>query len=139
MKLGGSFFRYLLVGGGMSALDLGLFSLFAVAFGVPEIPSNVASTIITVLVSYQLNRRFVFQGARSGWQAFFSFAGLTLVTGLLVQSFIVWGVISLGVAVAPGLPHGVLAPAAKVVAMGVGALCNYFGYRFILEPRRQQA
>lgn len=136
--LRGSFPRYLLVGVGMSLLDLALFSVFAVLFGLHEVPANVISTVVTVLVSYQLNRRFVFTDARSGWRAFFAFAGVTLVTGMIIQSAVIWGVVALGSGLAPGVTPEVLLPAAKIIAMGFGALCNYFGYRFILRPGSAQ-
>lgn len=137
----GTFPRYLLVGVGMSLLDLLLFSLLAVGAGVPEVLSNVVSTVITVCVSFLINRSFVFRAHRQSVTAraillsFASFAGVTLVTGLVIQSAVIWGVVQLTHAVAPGLEYALVAPAAKIVAMGVGAICNYLGYRLVFKER----
>lgn len=130
---GGSFPRYLVVGVFTSLLDLSLFSLLALLLHVPEIPANVVSTIVTVCVSYLINRRFVFKAQRSTWGTFFSFAGMTLFTGLVIQSVIIWAVVSGTALVAASLSAALVKPSAKVIAMGVGALCNYFGYRFIFR------
>ncbi len=132
----GSFYRYLLVGVGTSLLDFSLFSLLSVGFDLPIIPSNIASTIITVCVSYLINQRFVFQTKRSSWASFFSFAGLTLFTGMVLQTAIIWAIVNglpaLGVTVSASL----LKPAAKIIAMGTGAVCNYLGYRFIFTHKK---
>ena len=127
----GSFYRYLLVGVGTSLLDLTLFSLFSVLLHVPVIPANIASTIITVCVSYLINQCFVFQTERPTWGSFFSFAGVTLLTGLVLQSVIIWALVWLAQFALPSLSLSLVKPAVKVVAMGVGAVCNYLGYRFI--------
>lgn len=129
--LAGSFPRYLIVGVLTSLLDLSLFSLQTVIFGLHPVPSNVVSTVVTVCVSYVINRRFVFRAERSTWRTFISFAGVTLVTGLFVQSAVIWGLVHGARALAPSISSGVVMPAVKVIAMGVGAMCNYLGYRSV--------
>ena len=89
----GSFYRYLLVGVGTSLLDFTLFSLLSVGFDLPVIPSNITSTVITVCVSYWINQHFVFQAKGFSWASFFSFAGLTLFTGMVLQSAIIWVIV----------------------------------------------
>ncbi|WP_052961411.1 MULTISPECIES: GtrA family protein [Bacteria] len=133
--LSGSLPRYLITGAGMSALDFGLFMLCSAAFGAPPALANTISTIITVVTSYQLNRRFVFRGGQGGFMRFLSFAGVTLFTGLIVQTGIVLLLTALLSTTLPALPEYLVHGAAKVVAMAVGALCNYFCYKIILTRK----
>lgn len=132
----GSFYRYLVVGVGTSLLDFSLFSLLSVGFDLPVIPSNITSTIITVCVSYWINQHFVFQAKGFSWASFFSFAGLTLFTGMVLQSAIIWAIVHGLPALGLGLSLSLLKPAAKIVAMGTGAVCNYLGYRFIFTRNK---
>ncbi|MBV7363882.1 GtrA family protein [Actinomycetaceae bacterium TAE3-ERU4] len=135
LKSGSSFWRYLIVGVGTSGLDLSLFTLFSVVFEINEVISNIFSTIITVCVSYLINRSFVFNSQKTGWASFFSFAGVTLITGLIIQSFIIWTLISFASYALPSLSPAIVNPAVKICAMGVGAICNYLGYRFIFTEK----
>lgn len=130
---GSSLSRYLIVGVGTSLLDFTLFNVLSVLIGVPAILSNAISTIVTVCVSYFINRAFVFRAERPTWSSFFSFAGLTLFTGLVLQSAIIAGVLALLGAFAPSLGPGLTHPIAKTLSMGLGAACNYLGYRWIFS------
>lgn len=129
----GTFIRYLLVGVSISALDLALFTLFSVVFGLNEIIANVASTVISICVSYLINRIFVFRGGGGFWSNFFSFAGVTLFTGLVLQSLVIWACAALAFTAFPSSEAAIVLPLAKVVAMGVGAVANYLGYRFVFR------
>ena len=100
------------------------------------IPSNITSTIITVCVSYWINQHFVFQAKGFSWASFFSFAGLTLFTGMVLQSAIIWVIVHGLPALGLGISLSLLKPAAKIVAMGTGAVCNYLGYRFIFTRKK---
>ena len=104
----GSFYRYLLVGVGTSLLDFTLFSLLSMGFDLPVIPSNITSTIITVCVSYWINQ----------------------------HSAIIWAIVHGLPALGLGISLSLLKPAAKIVAMGTGAVCNYLGYRFIFTHKK---
>lgn len=123
--------RYLLVGGFNTLLDLGLFTLFAVIVGLQPLVANVISTSITLCLSYLLNRAFVFRTERSVQRTVVQFVAVTLMSGLVVQSAIIWTAIRLGALIMPGLSHDVLAPLAKICAMGVGMVSNYLGYRWL--------
>lgn len=137
LRGGGSFARYLVVGVGTSLLDLSLFTLLSVALVVPEVPANVCSTVITLMVSYFINRSFVFRSADPpSLRGFFSFAGVTLVSGILVQSAIIWGLIRAATIALPAVGPGAVNPGAKVIAMGCGAMCNYLGYRLVFASRQ---
>jgi putative flippase GtrA len=131
----GSFVRYVFVGVFNSLLDLGLFTLFAVVVGLGPLLANTLSTAITLCVSYLLNRLFVFRTDRSVQKTVVQFVAVTLISGLLVQSAVIWLVLDLGALVVPDLSHDVLEPLAKVGAMGVGMVSNYLGYRWLFGSR----
>jgi putative flippase GtrA len=131
----GAFLRYLLVGVFNTLLDLGLFTLFAVVVGLHPLVANILSTSITLCVSYLLNRVFVFRTARSVQRTVVQFVAVTLISGLVVQSAVIWTVIHLGALIVPDLSHDVLAPLAKICAMGVGMGSNYLGYRWLFASR----
>lgn len=127
----GAFLRYLLVGVFNTLLDLGLFSVFVVVVGIHPLVANILSTSITLCVSYLLNRVFVFRTARSVQRTVVQFVAVTLISGLVVQSAVIWTVMRLGALIVPDLSHDVLAPLAKICAMGVGMGSNYLGYRWL--------
>ena len=134
-RIRGPFLRYVLVGGFNSLLDLGLFTLFADVFGIQPLVANVCSTSITLCVSYLLNRVFVFRTQRSVQGTVVQFVAITLTSALVVQSAVIWLVLHIGAIVAPGLSHDILAPIAKVCAMGIGMITNYLGYRWLFAHR----
>lgn len=132
----GSLWRYLIVGILMSLLDLVLFTTFSVLFGWHEVLSNVISTLVTVCVSFLINRTFVFRAGRPSLRSFFSFAGVTLASGLVLQSFVIWGLVQVASTVVPAAGDAVLLPAAKISAMALGAMANYLGYRWVFKHVR---
>ena len=127
--------RYLVTGGAMSALDWGLFTGLCLGLGFPAVLANICSTVITICVSYFLNQRFVFKAKRTSWQSFFSFSGLTLFTGLVLQSLVILGVLKLLVLFQGHPLPSYAAPGAKIIAMAVGATCNYLGYKYLFKNR----
>ena len=131
----GSFYRYLLVGVGTSLLDFSLFSLLSVGFDLPVVPSNITSTIITVCVSYWINQHFVFQAKRFFLRLVLLFCGINALHGngpSICHHLDDCSRSSRSWAESFAVP---LKPAAKAVAMGTGAVCNYLGYRLILPAR----
>lgn len=138
-SLGGSFPRYLVVGVFTSLLDFTLFTTLSVPLGLNPVPSNVISTIVTICVSYLINQRWVFRSKTSTWATFFSFASVSLVTGLLIQTGLIWGLIHLGHGLFPAARASTINPVSKVIAMGFGALCNYLGYRFVFRTSDRRA
>jgi putative flippase GtrA len=131
----GAFLRYLLVGVFNTLLDFVLFSLFAVVMSIDPLVANILSTSITLCVSYVLNRVFVFRTARSIQRTVVKFVAVTLISGLVVQSAVIWTMMRLGALIVPDLPYDVLAPLAKISAMGVGMGFNYLGYRWLFGSR----
>jgi putative flippase GtrA len=130
-----AFLRYLLVGTFNTLLDLGLFTLFAVIIDIHPLAANILSTSITLCVSYLLNRVFVFRTERSVRRTAIQFVSVTLISGLVVQSAVIWAVLGLTPVLVPGLNADVVATFAKIIAMGVGMISNYFGYRWLFGSR----
>ncbi len=131
----GAFLRYLLVGGFNTLLDLGLFTIFAVVAGLHPLVSNIFSTSITLCVSYLLNRAFVFRTKRSVQGTVVQFVGITLISGLVIQSAVIWSVVALRGEIVPGFSSDLIALSAKICAMGVGMVFNYLGYRWLFGSR----
>ncbi|HET9649343.1 MAG TPA: GtrA family protein [Microlunatus sp.] len=138
-RTAGELLRYLLVGGFNTLLDLALFTVFAVVVHLPPLVANVLSTSITLCISFVLNRVFVFRTERSVQRTVVQFVAVTLFSGLVVQSAVIWGVLHVGAVLVPGLSHDILAPLAKICAMGVGMIFNFLAYRWLFssrEPKR---
>lgn len=131
--------RYLVVGLGNTALDLVLFTVLAVAAGVPPVLANVISTVVVMTISFFLNRSFVFRSEASGPSAYAGFVAVTLFSGLVLQSLVILGVIHLAGAVVPDLSDELVKPAAKVVAMACGMVSNFLGYRWVFGGRQPGA
>ena len=131
----GPILRYGLVGGFNTLLDLALFTLFSVGLHITPLLANVMSMSIVLCVSYVLNRLFVFRSKRPVRSTVVHFASVTLFTGLVVQSAVIWVVLHLGRLLVPTLSHSILAPFAKVCAMGVAMVSNYLSYRWIFHRR----
>lgn len=127
--------RYGVVGGFNTLLDLGLFTLFSVGLHITPLLANVMSTSIVLCVSYVLNRIVVFRSSKPVRSTVVHFVTITLFSGLIVQSGVIWVVIHVGSLAAPHLSHAILAPLAKVFAMGAGMISNYLGYRWIFHRR----
>ncbi|MCI1787977.1 MAG: GtrA family protein [Actinomyces sp.] len=138
-RRGGSVLRYLMTGGFTSALDLALFTVFSVAVGIPPTVSNVMSTAVTICVGYTINRRWVFKARRATWGSFFSYASVSLVTGMIIQTGIIAGLMHAALDVVPTWSTNAVKPVAKIIAMGVGATCNYLGFRFIFHRSDERA
>lgn len=123
--------RYLVVGLFNTALDLALFTLLAVAVGFAPVAANVVSTVVVMTISFFLNRAWVFRSESSGLRAYAAFVAVTLFSGLVVQSLVIFGLLHLADAVLPGLSHDLAAPAAKLGAISVGMVSNFLGYRWV--------
>lgn len=126
--------RYVLVGGFNTALDFGLYTLLVTAFWVPPLIANVVSTVVTMCVSYLLNRTFVFHSNQSHARGFLSFVAVTLTSGLVIQSIVIAFVITVGESFT-SISHNILATGAKVCAICVSMVFNYLGYRYIFRSR----
>lgn len=117
----------------MSFLDFCLFNVFALVAGWNEVYANILSTILSVCISYFLNKKFVFAAQRYSFSSFISFAGLTLATGLILQSSIIWCLLAVATNLSSFSEYWLFVPLAKIVAMGTGAIVNYLGYKLIFS------
>jgi putative flippase GtrA len=62
-----------------------------------------------------------------------------LVTGMIIQTGIIAGLMHAALHVVPTLSTNAAKPVAKIIAMGVGATCNYLGFRFIFHRSDERA
>lgn len=127
--------RYLITGGLTSLIDFSGYSLLTVAVGLNEVLANVLSTTVAMTVSFFINSTFVFRAEKRTVSSFITFAGFTAFTGLVLQSVIIVACVAIGNAfVGPDFRDGVIL-ASKIMAMGVGAVVNFLGYRFLFTSR----
>jgi len=131
------FWKYVLVGGFNTLLDLGLFSLFSIGFGIMPVVANIMSTCVVMCVSYVLNRRFVFQSDASVARSSVQFVAVTLFSGWVVQSGVIWAVTHLLAWWVSSDRQDLWAVLAKVCAMGVGMVSNYIGYHWLFRGGKQ--
>ena len=127
--------RYLVVGVLNTALDLALFTLLAVGLGVPPLVANVVSTVVVMTQSFFVNRAWVFRAQDAGARAYVGFVVVTLGSGLVVQGLVILAMLQGFSVIAPDVPDAVAAPVAKVVAIGVGMVSNFLGYRWVFGVR----
>ena len=125
--------RYVAVGIFNTLLSFALYSLGVAVIRLDPLVSNVISTIITLCVSYFLNRKFVFRSNAGYVQSAVTFVAVTLFSGLLVQSGVIWLVLRLGGLWFPAASAILVKEIAKVVAIGVGMFANYIGYHWLFR------
>ena len=130
------FNRYFVVGVVNTLLDLGIFSLLALAFDVPSLVAHAMSTTLVMTFSFFVNQRWVFKSESSSLATGVPFVAVTLFSAFVVQSAIIWLTQAGAAAFAPGVPLDIVLPLAKTAAMGVGMFFNYFGYRLVFANRR---
>lgn len=120
--------RFAVVGLVNTAVDLGVL-LLLVHIGVIVFWANVVSTTVAFLLSYVLNRVFVFRQADtglSGVRQFVLFAVITFTGLWLIQPLIILGIEQL---IAPlGFSTTVGVGIGKIVATGVTMVWNYVLY-----------
>jgi putative flippase GtrA len=110
-----------------TGVDFAIYGVLANLVGVYPVVASVCSTGVALVVSFFLNSKFVFRSRRSRARTMPLFVGVSVFTGWGVQSVVIF----LGVGVLGFLGVGVANLGAKVVAVGVGVLINYFAYRWI--------
>jgi len=133
--------RFIAVGVLNTAVDFGVFNLLLLAFKVQPVLASIISTTIAMIVSFLLNRSFVFKrgGTFSGREALEFFA--VTIAGL-------WVVQSLVISQVGGLLHGMLFTSevwasddiAKVIAIGASTVWNYLWYsRLVFATKEKEA
>lgn len=133
---GSPLLRYLITGGSISVIDFSGFLLFTQVLGLNEIVANVLSTAIAMSVSFAINSTFVFRSTKRTTMTFLLFVSFTAFTGLVLQSAVIFVIVGAAHGIAGPGQTDMIVPASKVVAMAIGAVANFVGYRFLLTPRR---
>jgi len=106
--------RFLLVGGSAAATEYISFICIAYLLGITVLVANVVSFLIGFIVSFTLNRSWVFKSDGDRQKQILSYAALAMVN--LVAS----------TAIVSVLAHMMPAFIVKVFAMGCIAIWNYF-------------
>jgi len=135
IKKHSDFLRYILVGGFNTVLDIGLFTLLANFFLLNPLISNIISTIIVVSISFFLNYHFVFKSNKSKVKTAPFFIGVTLFNGWIIQSIVIWLVIS---TLGDVFAHEWINLIAKICGVAVGMICNFLEYRIIFKDKNSK-
>lgn len=133
--------KFIVVGALNTAVDFGVFNLLLLVFNMQPVMASIISTTIAMMVSFLLNRNFVFKrgGKFKGREALEFFA--VTVVGL-------WVVQSLVISQVSGFVHGMLFTSevwasddiAKVVAIGASTIWNYLWYsRLVFATKEKEA
>jgi putative flippase GtrA len=121
--------RFVLVGALNTTIDFGVFNLLLLLAHTPAVVASLVSTSVAMVLSYVLNRTFVFKPATKmhGKEALQFFA-VTIVGLWVVQSVVI--------AQAGNFLHGLLFTSqtwesddiAKIIAIGASTVWNYLWY-----------
>ena len=135
MGLRSHFSRFLIVGCLNTGLDFVLFFLFANVFRITPVVSSLFSSGVTMIVSFYLNHRYVFQSDKSARQTVVQFVGTTVTTVGGVQSVIIYAVTHMHVHFfAEHLWIRNLA--AKLCGVAVSFILNFIAYRYIFHNEK---
>lgn len=145
--------KFGLVGVLNTAFDFALFSLLRLA-AVPILTSNVVSTSVCMMLSFVMNRRFVFRATDDGWkrQATLFLLG-TAFSMYVLQNGAIWFLVHvfpapLDASVAVGRGIGLASrrwevllrsDTAKLVATGASLTWNFYFYRWAVFGDRANA
>lgn len=120
--------RFGLVGVVNTAVDFAVLNMLVLAFGVPIIAANIASTTVAMIVSFGLNKKAVFRGADSGnLRQIVLFFTVTLTGLWLVQTVVMVNIYNMLIA-NEGLHVGVALTIAKIIGICFGLVWNYLWY-----------
>lgn len=128
--------RFGFVGAINTTVDFIVLNVLVSLFGVPLIPSNVASTTAAMITSFSLNKKIVFKGNEgSARRQLVLFFIVTLSAIWLVQSTVILGVYTL-LDSSTGLHEAVILNIAKLAGISAGLIWNYIGYsRFVFRKK----
>jgi putative flippase GtrA len=105
--------------------------MLANLFGVYPVVASICSTGIALVVSFFLNSTFVFRSRLKRAKTMPMFVGVSIVTGWGLQSIVIF----FGVGALKFLGGDLANLGAKVIAIGIGMIVNYFAYRWIFKER----
>ncbi|MCR5601184.1 MAG: GtrA family protein [Ruminococcus sp.] len=124
---------------GMTAVIESVISLLLINFyGLSEVPANTVGIIIGSIVHYLCVTRGVFHG-KVNWKTIAVYAS-TFLLGMLLQNFVVWGIVKL---IGDALNENIRYLAAKACSLVVSFFFMYFirklGYRMVSESGNKEA
>lgn len=133
--------RFILVGLLNTAIDFGIFNILLLVFTVQPVAASIVSTTVAMIVSFLLNRSFVFKrGGKFDGREALQFFAVTIVGLWVVQSLVISQV--------SGFLHAMLFTSqvwasddmAKVVAIGASTVWNYLWYsRLVFAAKEKEA
>ncbi len=131
-----TFFRFLLTGGINTIVDILLFFVFANLLYINPIAASILSTGLTLILSYLLNRYFVFRSSKSHKSTVPLFIVVTLVNVWLFQSL----VMAIALTAFDGNPYfdsriWTLNLLAKLCGVTVSTILNYLSYKLLFKEK----
>lgn len=130
------FAKYAATGAMNSATDLGILNFFSMLFsafsGPPIVLFNSVSFLVAVTNSYFWNNLWAFkkEGARLKFSEYLKFLGVT-VGGLVLNNVIVY-IVTTTVGAPASVSEALWENAAKLFAVPVAVLWNFFGYKLLV-------
>ena len=131
---------YLFFGGMTTLVNIAVYALLHTALGVGSDPANAAAWVLSVLVAYVTNRRWVFESRTRGaamLRELGAFVAGRLATGLLDMGIMHVAVEVLGPRLVPAAYRGLWDMGVKLMSNVIVILLNYvFSKRFIFRGGR---
>lgn len=119
--------RFFVVGSFNTVLDFSILFALTVFVGLPNIASNIISTLIAFLVSFALNRTFTFKSTNKNIRRqFILFTVITLFGLWVLQSIVIY--ILTPIFTTLGLGNSTALFASKLIATLVSLVWNYILY-----------
>ena len=119
--------KYMMVGGVNTAADFLIFALLANVFGVIWEVSHLVATGIVIALSFVLNYSFVWESKKSRKETAPKFVIVSLFSAWVVQTAMLWIVISLAG------DNDTTRLVGKVAGILAGTVSNYLGYKHIFR------
>ncbi len=128
--------KFIGVGSINTVVDLIIFFILANLFGIYPPVASIISTGLTLILSFYLNHRFVFQSQKKKRSTAVYFVIITLFNVWVIQTTIIWFVVhNLQVIIFFNEHLWTLNLLAKLAGVSVSFVLNFIGYRYIFSQR----
>lgn len=107
--------RYILAGTAAAAVNLATFFICSKVFSINYLISNGLAWLLTVIVSFTLDKKYVFKALHSGRKEMLKFAASRLLS-LFIDQFMIWILVAFA---------GFDSSVAKIVDSAVIVVINY--------------
>lgn len=129
--------RFAVVGIANTVIDFGVLFLLSI-LGLPEIPANIASTSSALCFSFFANKKYTFKSSGTNVARELTlFIIVSLIGAWVIQSAILY--ITLPLLDNLHLSEYVSLFIAKVLAIAVGFVWNYFMYSKVVFKKQEEA